>query len=205
MTAQDMFCVEETRKKHTSKWLTSSQFDELHLMVQILDREIRRSGTFKEKLLDLAHDHARSHRYEPVQAETMLRDLYFATYGISLHQRHTWMVEGEKKLGDQLKEKALEAANTVPSRIKDGNTLPAYRAIDDGAVDLASDLYITERTAKRAMFEAYKEATGKDLYRLAKELEEEHHVPVREKERLQRRLAERKLERLTRPMRIKMS
>ncbi|WP_299870531.1 hypothetical protein [uncultured Hoeflea sp.] len=202
MIAQDMLPVEEVRKTHTSKRLTSSQFDELHLMVQILDREIRRSGTFKEKLLDLAHDHARSHKYDPVQAETMLRDLYAATYSITLNQRLTSLMEGEKEMGAQLREKALEAANTVPSRIKDGDTLPAYRAIDDGAVDLANDLKITERTAKRAMFDSYEQATGNDLYRVAKDLEEEHHVPVREKERLQRRLAERKEQRAAQPVRV---
>ena len=64
--------------------------------------------------------------------------------------------------------------------IRDGETMPFYRAYDYAGCALAEKLNITETGAKELMTTAYREIEGRELYEFGKALEKKFVVPERD-------------------------
>lgn len=75
----------------------------------------------------------------------------------------------------------------VEPLIRDGETMPFYRAYDHVGGALAEKLAITEAGAKKLLADTYREAEGRELYEAGKALEERFHRPRREAEIAQSR------------------
>ncbi len=181
--------IETARKSYTGKRLTQSQFDESWAITGIMAREIKRSGSFKDRLGDYASAFARSEKFDALKGETIIRDQFKARYGQSmnalrqdLQNREANLTQGEKSMG-------LHAAINVGTRIADGDTMPFYRAYDQEAVKLSTSLNITEAGAKSLMKEEYKAHQGRDLYADCKEVEKQYHLPKVEAQRRQQKAA----------------
>jgi hypothetical protein len=56
--------------------LTESQTSEAFAIAGIIDREIQKSGTFRDKLTDYAHAFARGEKFDALKGETIIRDMY---------------------------------------------------------------------------------------------------------------------------------
>jgi len=69
---------------------------------------------------------------------------------------------------------------SVEGLIKDGDTMPFYRAFDDQAVELSHENGITEKKAKVMMKDSFEESEGKPLYDWGKDLEQTYHLPKME-------------------------
>lgn len=198
MTETDQMRIAEARHSFTGRTLTDSQFDESWQLAGIIERGIRRSGTFKEKLGDYSYAFARAEQFDPVKGETIIRDMFKARYGQSMNEMREKLMERESAVRDLAQPEALGHARGVVPLIRDGETMPFYRAFDHEAGELARKHRITESGAKSMMKEAYEKAEGRDLYRDGKAAESEYHLPKREAEkqaRDQARALERKPER----------
>ncbi|MCQ0989592.1 hypothetical protein [Jiella marina] len=175
--------ITAARESFTGRNLTGSQFDEAHMICGIIKRRIEKAGSFREALTDYAHAFARSERFDSVQAETVLRDMFKALNGQTMNAMREGLKERDAEIERSPSEDIHLLARSIPDRIKDGPTMPFYRAYDEAGLELSQKLGITEQTAKALMKETFYQAEGMDLYEFCKEVEEAYHRPVREAER----------------------
>lgn len=130
----------EARQSFTGIRLTYSQFDEAWSIAGILNREIHKTGSFREKLTDYAHVFARSEKFDAMRGETILRDIYSARHDESLNKTREGLMERESVLRDAGDDQALHHAHMVETLIQDGPTMPFYRAYDISAVEMAASM-----------------------------------------------------------------
>jgi hypothetical protein len=149
--------VAEARESFSGRLLTDPQFDEAMAIAGILESEIKKSGTFKEKLADYANAFARTEKFDVMKAETTLRDLFKARTGQSMNQLRETLVAKEDNLPEQVDDRAKQVTREIRDMIKDGNKMPFHRAYDHHAGVLANEFGITNAGAKRVMTEAFRE------------------------------------------------
>jgi len=181
--------IESAREGFTGKRLTESQFDESWAVAGIMDREIKRSGSFKDKLGDYANAFARSEKFDALRGETIIRDQFKARYGQSMNAFREDLQTREANLTQTEKSMGLSAALDVGTNIANGDTMPFYRAFDQEAVKISNSLNITEAGAKTLMKEQYKAHQGRDLYADCKDVEKQYHLPKVEAEKQQLKAA----------------
>lgn len=186
MTNNDQTKQIDARNSFTGKNLTASQFDESWAIAGVLEREIRKTGSFREKLTDYSHAFSRSEKFDQLRDETILRDMFKSRFGTTMNQMRESFMDREKLMADSNHEGALAQARTVKDLIKDGETMPFYRAYDRAAVEMAQKHSITETGAKTLMKDAFARAEGREFYVASKEVEKEYHEPVRQAERAER-------------------
>lgn len=178
--------VAEARESFSGRVLTNRQFEDAMAITGILEREIKTTGKFKEKLSDYAVAMARTEKFDVMKSETILRDLYKVRTGETMNQTREKLMERETSLSDNQKIGAYKHAKEVGQMIEDGNKISFHRAYAHVASDLANELDITDAGAKSLMKEAFKSVEEKDLYDWGKEQEEKYYRPQIEAEKQQR-------------------
>lgn len=178
--------VAEARESFSGRLLTDPQFDEAMAITGILESEIKKSGTFKEKLADYANAFARTEKFDVMKAETTLRDLFKARTGQSMNQLRETLVAKEDNLPEQVDDRAKQVTREIRDMIKDGNKMPFHRAYDHQAGVLANEFGITNAGAKRVMTETFRENAEGELYEWGKGLEEKYYRPQIEAEKAER-------------------
>lgn len=181
--------VASARESFSGRLLTDGQFDEAMAVTGIIEREIMRSGAFKEKLGDYAYAFARTENFDAMKAETILRDLFKARTGRSMNQMREELAEREEKLPKQERSLAIDYARAVGSMIRDGDKINFNRAFAHQASQLAGELRITDAGAKRLMKEEFAAKEDRDLYAWGKELEGQFYKPQIEAEKQDRERA----------------
>ena len=171
------------RESYTGRGLTESQFEEGWALSGVIARGIKKSGSFHEKLTDYAHAFARSEKFDAMKCEVILRDLFKSRYGQTMNQMREGLAAREKALPQPMKEEAVTYARQIEPLIRDGNTMPFFRAYDRAGVAFADHAGISETAAKKFMQDSYREIEKRELYETGKALEEKYHMPVREAER----------------------
>lgn len=175
------------RESFSGRLLSDAQFKEAIAITGIIEREIHRSGTFKEKLSDYAYAFARTERFDAAKAETIVRDLFKERVGFSMNQMREMLATQEQSYSDNDRHKAYDHACAVGDRIEHGNKISFNRALSHEAGKLASELRITEAGAIKLMaleFSAVEQ--GADFYQWGKDLEERFYRPQIEAERQSR-------------------
>lgn len=165
------------RECFVGKSLTEAQCDIAIGVAGIIDRHIQKTGSFREPLTDYAHAFSRSEKFDAMKGETIIRDVYAARNGRTMNAMREALLENEKNLPEQARERALQSARQTLEAISKGETEPFYKAYDREGSNLARSLRITESAAKSQMTESYRSVEGRDLYETGKELEEKHHRP----------------------------
>lgn len=178
--------LKSARESFSGRLLTDAQFDESIAITGIVEREIQKSGAFKDKLGDYAYAFARSEKFDVMKAETVLRDLFKERTGQSMNDMRKELVEREENLPDQARQSAYNHATGVGDLIENGDKMSFNRAFAQQAQTLATDLQITDIGAKRLMSDEFKAAEGSELYDWGKELEEQFYRPQIEAEKQQR-------------------
>lgn len=178
--------VAEARESFSGRLLTDAQFDESIAITGIIEREIRKSGSFKEKLGDYAYAFARTENFDAGKSETILRDLFKARTGQSMNQMREELAEREDKLTQDQKTVAYDYAVAVGEMIEKGEKISFNRAFAHHGELLAKQLRITDAGAKRLMKEEFKAAEGSEFYDWGKEMEEKFYRPQIEAEKEQR-------------------
>jgi len=183
---KEMANVTKARESFSGRMLTDPQFDEAMAITGIIEREINRTGKFKEKLGDYSYAFARSEKFDVMKAETIIRDLFKERTGMTMNQMREALVKREEELTDTQKRGAHIHAVEVGRMIEQGNKMPFHRAYAHQAKELAIELNITETGAKKLMKEEFKNIEGKELYDTGKEMEEKYYRPQIEAEKQQR-------------------
>ena len=178
--------IGEARESFSGRMLTNRQFEDAMAITGILEREIKATGKFKEKLSDYAVAMARTEKFDVMKSETILRDLYKIRTGETMNQTREKLMDRETNLTDEQKHGAYKHAKEVGQMIESGNKISFHRAYAHVAGNLASELGVTEVAAKSLMKEALKSVEDKDLYDWGKEQEEKYYRPQIEAEKLQR-------------------
>jgi hypothetical protein len=180
MEPKDQMKLADARNGFTGKSLSDSQFDESWALAGILHRAIRKSGSFHEKLTDYSFAFARAEKFDQMKGESILRDQFKARYGQTLNQMREDLKAREANLSKKSQAEALAHARLIEPLIRDGATMPFYRAYDHVGGALAEKLDITETGAKELMKSVYQEAEGRDLYETCKALEKTYYEPARD-------------------------
>jgi hypothetical protein len=184
---KEMNRVLEARESFSGRLLSDAQFDEAMAITGIVEREIRKSGAFKEKLGDYAYAFSRTEKFDPLKAETILRDLFKARTGQTMNQMREGFAERESKLTRAQTGQAYDHAIAVGKMIEEGNKISFHRAFNHQATQLAGQLGITDAGAKRLMKEEFKTAEADlDFYEWGKDIEERFYKPQIEREKEQR-------------------
>ena len=184
---KEMNRVLEARESFSGRLLSDAQFDEAMAITGIVEREIRKSGAFKEKLGDYAYAFSRTEKFDPLKAETILSDLFKARTGQTMNQMREGFAERESKLTRAQTGQAYDHAIAVGKMIEEGNKISFHRAFNHQATQLAGQLGITDAGAKRLMKEEFKTAEADlDFYEWGKDIEERFYKPQIEREKEQR-------------------
>ncbi|MCF6272996.1 MAG: hypothetical protein L3J37_07370 [Rhodobacteraceae bacterium] len=170
----------EARQSFTGKALSDSQFDESWALAEIMHRGIRKNGSFREKLTDYSHAFARGEKFDALKAEVIIRDQFKAHYGETMNRMRLTLKERQENLPDTADRDAIEYARMIEPLIRDGDTMPFYRAYDYVGGALAEKLNITETGAKELMKTAFRQSENRELYDFGKAVEKQFHQPVRE-------------------------
>ena len=181
--------IKQARESFTGKSLTDSQFDIAMGLAGIIDRHIQKTGSFREPLTDYADAFARSEKFDAMKGEIIIRDIYTARYGRTMNATREALIENEKNLPERVRDQALQSARRIEGLIRDGQTMPFYKAYDHEGGNLARSLKITETGAKHLMADNYRAVEGRELYETGKALEEKYHQPKVEAARQEREQA----------------
>ncbi len=179
--------VAKARESFSGRMLTNRQFDDAMAITGILEREIKATGKFKEKLSDFAVAFARTEKFDVMKSETIIRDLYKARTGETMNQTREKLMDREANLTDEQKHGAYKHAKEVGQMIKHGNKISFHRAYAHVAENFANELGVTDVAAKSLMKEALKSVEDKDLYEWGKEQEDKYYRPQIEAEKQQRK------------------
>ncbi|MEM9733633.1 MAG: hypothetical protein AAF903_09150 [Pseudomonadota bacterium] len=180
--------VAGARESFSGRLLTATQFDEAIAITGILEAEIYKSGTFKEKLGDYAHAFARTERFDAMKAESTLRDLFKARVGQTMNELREDLAAREQdiRMDEPTRLQIKHATSKIATRIEEGNKITFNRAFAENAQDLATEFGITNAGAKRLMSEVHEDETGGQLYDWGKDLEEKYYRPQIEAEKAER-------------------
>ena len=180
---KDIPRITTARESHSGRLLTDRQFDEAMSITGIVEHEIKKSGSFKDKLGDYAHAFARSEKFDAMKAETILRDLFKERCGQSMNEMRKSLMEREQNLSADERRIGAANASEVGNLIKNGNKISFNRAYAHQAQNLGQYLGITDKGAKSLMKEEFKIGHGEDFYEWGKEIEKKHYRPQIEAER----------------------
>lgn len=180
----------EARESFSGRLLTDSQFNEAIAITGIIEAEIYKSGTFKEKLSDYAYAFARTEKFDVVKAETTLRDLFKANTGQTMNQLRESLMDREDQIDEGGDERAKEATRKIHAMIKDGEKISFHRAYDTQANEMASELGITIIGAKRIITDVFRSEAEGELYDWGKTLEDKYFRPQIEAEKAGRKQAQ---------------
>jgi len=132
--------VAHARESFSGRLLTDPQFDEAIAITGIVEREIKRSGAFKDKLGDYAYAFARSEKFDAMKSETIIRDLFKERTGQTMNQMREALAERESKLTDEQRQNAYQHACDIGPMIENGNKISFNRAFAHQAQFLATEL-----------------------------------------------------------------
>lgn len=180
---KEMARVKSARESFSGRLLSDPQFEEAMTITGIIEKEIQKTGRFKEKLGDYAFAFARTEKFETHKAEVAIRDLFKERTGMSMNDMRELLVKREETLSDTQKRSAFTAALQVGKMIEEGNKISFHRAFSHEARTLGSDLNITDLGAKRLMTQQFEAANGEKFYDWGKEQEKKFYTPQIEAEK----------------------
>lgn len=178
--------MKSARESFSGRLLTDAQFDEAIALTGILEREIQKSGAFKEKLGDYAYAFARTERFDAMKAETILRDLFKERTGQAMNQMREALAARENDITEDQRNTAYQRACDIGPMIEKGDKMSFNRAYAHQASLFAREVGITDSTAKFLMKEEFKAVEGSELYDWGKDIEERFYRPQIEAEKKQR-------------------
>lgn len=174
------------RESFSGRLLTDRQFDDALSITGIIEREIRSSGAFKDKLGDYSYAFARSEKFDAMKAETILRDIFKERTGRTMNQYREELAKREETLTDDHRALAYARACDIGDMMEKGVKMSFHRAYAHQAQQLAEEIGITDACAKRLMREEFSAAENADLTDWGKELDEQYYRPQIEAEKAER-------------------
>ncbi|XAT60663.1 hypothetical protein GN278_07475 [Rhodobacteraceae bacterium Araon29] len=188
--------LSKARESFAGRLLTDAQFNEAIHITEILEREIYKSGSFKDKLGNYAYAMGRSENMDPKRLETTLRDLYRERTGQTMFQLCESLKEREAAVQSKAQDIALNAAHEIEPMMANGDKINFNRALAEKAQMLADDYGVRDNHAKKLMADAFvaeQRAIGVEtpleLRDWGKQLDEHYYRPQIEQEKQARAAA----------------
>ncbi len=178
--------VMQARESFNGRLLTDAQFDEAMSITNIIEREIKKTGMFKEKLGDYAYAFSRSEKFDPMKSETIIRDLFKERCGQSMNKMREGFRDRANNLTNDQIDDALPHAKEIGKMIEQGNKISFNRAYAHQAQNLADKHHITDAHAKTIMQQTFKASEDTELYDWGKAQEKQFYTPQIEAEKQQR-------------------
>lgn len=169
--------IAAARESFSGRLLTDRQFDEAMAITGIVEREIRQSGSFKDKLGDYAYAFARSEKFDAVKSETIIRDLFKERTGRTMNQMREELAKREETVTDDHRARAYSQACAIGELMQNGVKMPFSRAYAQHARELAEEIGVTDACAKRLMREEFAAVEGTELHAWGKDLDETIYRP----------------------------
>ena len=166
---------QETSESFSGRLLTDPQFKEAVAITGILEREIRRSGSFKDKLSDYAHAFARSERFDAMRAETTIRDLFKERFGQTMNGLREELMQREESLSEGEMARGHDMALSVGDMVETGNKLTFNRALAHQSEAFATELGVTHAKARSLMSEQFEAQEGGSFYEWGKALDQDNY------------------------------
>lgn len=179
----------DVRESFSARLLTDRQFDEAIAITNIIESEIRESGSFKDKLGDYSYAFARSQSFDAVKSETILRDLFKERTGQTMNQMREGLAEREAAVTDDHRARAYSQACAIGDLMENGVKLTFNRAYAHQAQVLAAEIGVTDACAKRLMREEFAAAEESELVDWGKALDETIYRPQIDAEKTDRTAA----------------
>lgn len=174
------------RESFSGRLLNGTQFDEAIAITSIIDGEIQRSGTFREKMRDYAYAYSRNQKMDIQRAENIIRDLYKARVGETMNQTRERLMAREETLSDEDRVTGYEHAVRIGERVEHGDKIAFSRAYAAEAGAMAQNLGLTHNAARKIMAEEFEAAENVPLCDWGKELDAQHFQPQIEAEKEER-------------------
>ena len=183
----DTGVIANCREGFSTRLLTDPQFEEFVSICMILNREVHKSGSFIEKLENYAFTISRSEKgINAGKADTIIRDLFKGMFGQSLDQLRKALQKTEEELSEEALANAYDYAIETLKMIEEGDKIAFHRAYAHQAALMATELSITDLTAKKLMSEQYEVQEEYAFYEVGKQVEEKFYTPQIEAEKRQR-------------------
>lgn len=186
----DTTTEKDPREGYNARICTDRQVKDLEGIADSLKRNTEETGSFRERLMDIAKSFAINEDMSLQRAESSIREVFEATHGQTLYAYQQNMLTKEKELFDREKnpatkekERAYQGVNAAAKGVKEGNMISPNRAFATEATKVAGELGITDRGAAKLMAEAFNEEKDRELKEFKKELKEEHFDPQVEAEK----------------------
>lgn len=165
------------RESFSGRLLTDRQFADAMTVTGIIEREIKTSGTFKDKLGDYAYAFARSEKFDAVKAESILRDLFKERTGQTMNQMREGLAKREETISEDSRQQAYNWACAISDLMENGEKLSFHRAYAHQAQQYAEQIGVTDACAKRLMREEFASVEGVELQTWGKELDDQFYRP----------------------------
>lgn len=174
------------RESFSGRLLTDRQFADAMTVTGIIEREIKTSGTFKDKLGDYAYAFARSEKFDAVKAESILRDLFKERTGQTMNQMREDLAKREETISEDSRQQAYNWACAISDLMENGEKLSFHRAYAHQAQQYAEQIGVTDACAKRLMREEFASVEGVELQTWGKELDDQFYRPQIDAEKTER-------------------
>lgn len=193
--------TDNVRESFSARLLTDPQYDEGKSIAHIIKGEIKRSGAFKDKLIDYSHAWARSESFDANRAEKIVRDLFTEINGQSMNQMRESFAAAAENFSDEHKQLAYDLACDSAKLMEQGDKLCFNRVIAFQARKLSDKLEVTDAVAKRLMADEFEKTENTKLFDWGKELDAQFYTPQIEAEKLARQQTQRQPRARTGPQR----
>lgn len=174
------------RESFSGRLLTDRQFADAMTVTGIIEREIKASGTFKDKLGDYAYAFARSEKFDAAKAEGILRDLFKERTGQTMNQMREDLAKREETISEDSRQQAYSWACAISDLMENGVKLSFHRAYAHQAQQYAEQIGVTDACAKRLMREEFASVEGVELQTWGKELDQQFYRPQIDAEKNER-------------------
>lgn len=174
------------RESFSGRLLTDRRFADAMTVTGIIEREIKTSGTFKDKLGDYAYAFTRSEKFDVVKAESILRDLFKERTGQTMNQMREDLAKREETISEDSRQQTYNWACAISDLMENGEKLSFHRAYAHQAQQYAEQIGVTDACAKRLMREEFASVEGVELQTWGKELDDQFYRPQIDAEKNER-------------------
>jgi len=167
--------VPRVRECFAARLLTDDQFEDAVAITKIIEREINKTGQFREKLGDYAYAYGRKEHFDAVKSEMILRDIFKERVGMSMNAVREQLVKHEDTYTDADQQRTRQIPSEIESLMKQGSKITFNRALAQKSGELGSELGVTDIRAKTLIRDEFEQNQKSKFYDWGHSLDEKYY------------------------------
>jgi len=167
--------VPRVRECFAARLLTDDQFADAVAITKIIEREINKTGQFREKLGDYAYAYGRKENFDAVKSEMILRDIFKERVGMSMNAVREQLIKHEDTYTDADQQRTRQIPSEIESLMKKGNKITFNRALAQKSGELGSELGVTDIRAKTLIRDEFEQNQKSKFYDWGRSLDEKYY------------------------------